>query len=394
MKKCVDCGNNPIPHMYLWIDSTLTVVTNTLSQSVFGSVFEHTHFSRAADVFAEQFVKVNLLLGFMKRSTVLLDERNGRAEVLFAEAKKRGIPIVHLSFFGLSTDTYIATVNDREIVISSSPRAPKTKSISSTWLDDKAIFKKKLEQAGFPVPLGGSANTFSQAKEIFSRIEKPVVVKPRIGSRGRHTTTMISTVADLKKAFVSAKKLCHWVVVEEHIIGDVYRATIIDGVVEGVLGASPPRVKGDGIHTIGELVLQKNIEREDRVKEIALTSAHLDFLNRVGRKIRDLPKKDEIIDLIEKVGLSYGGLSSEDTNVTHPKMMDVMSRVGKYLADPLLGLDFIIPDIRRSPEEQRWGITECNAAPFIDLHHHPLHGKPRNIAAKVWDYVERHIDEF
>jgi D-alanine-D-alanine ligase-like ATP-grasp enzyme len=56
----------------------------------------------------------------------------------------------------------------------------------------------------------------------------------------------------------------------------------------------------------------------------------------------------------------------------------------------LLGFDFIVPDVTKSPDEQKFGIIECNAVPFINLHHSPLIGEPQNVAGALWDYIVAH----
>lgn len=85
-------------------------------------------------------------------------------------------------------------------------------------MDDKGIFKKTCKKNGIPVPDGGVARTFEEAKAIFDRIQKPVIVKPRLGSRGRHVVTYVRNYEDLRHAFKIARQLCLWVIVEEQII--------------------------------------------------------------------------------------------------------------------------------------------------------------------------------
>jgi cyanophycin synthetase len=81
-------------------------------------------------------------------------------------------------------------------------------------MDDKAVMREKFKVAGLPIARGGCASNFKQALEIFNSIGGEVIVKPRTGSRSRHTTTYITTPEALKIAYDKAKQLSPWVVVE------------------------------------------------------------------------------------------------------------------------------------------------------------------------------------
>ena len=79
--------------------------------------------------------------------------------------------------------------------------------------------------------------------------------------------------------------------------------------------------------------------------------------------------------------------------VVHPAVIQILGgviQVGDIYkdADPLVGVDFIMEDARVPWQEQeRCGVIECNSLPFIDLHHYPLYGEPRNVAGALWDIV-------
>jgi cyanophycin synthetase len=216
-------------------------------------------------------------------------------------------------------------------------------------------------------------------------------VKPRFGSRGRHTTTFVSTLVDLKVAYKSARELSWPVIVEEHLTGSVYRATCVDGKLVGILAGDPPRITGDGVHTIKELIDTKNATRPERVGEVKYTEKLTAFLARQQYTLETVLPAGLRIDLSEKIGLSYGGCSREDTAVTHPKLQAELARAAKVVGDPLLGFDFIAPSITADPDTMKWGIIECNSVPFINLHHDPLEGTPVNAAAAVWDWIERDL---
>ena len=317
-----------------------------------------------------------------------------RGKVLWQEANQRGILMRNFIVYGRSVDVYQAIVCGKRIYFNGLPRPLKTKSGSELWLDDKELLKKRLQQASLPVARGGSFSHWGKLLETFHQLDKPVIVKPRLGSRGRHTTTNVFTVEELKQAFKIAKQLCYLVIMEEHLEGSVYRATLVDGKLVGLLRGDPPRIIGDGVHTIAELVDIKNKIRHPAVSEVLIGDQHLEFLARGDWKPDGVPAAGESIDLLEKIGVSYGGWRAEVIKETHPDIKNIMERAAAAVGDPLVGFDFIIKDITLSPQGQKWGIIECNGTPFIDLHHEPLEGEPSNVAGRLWDYVEENVNQF
>ncbi len=307
-----------------------------------------------------------------------------RGKVLWEEAKQRGIQMRAMKLFGRVLDVYTATKDDKTIMFMGLPR-PKNAGAVLELLDDKWEMKKRFLKSGIPTPAGGEAVRWSEAKKIFSEIRKPVIVKPRTGSRGRHTTTLITTLEELQKGFKRAKQLCHWVIIEEHLDGPVYRGTVINYELQGVLRGDAPSVIGDGTHTIRELVQLKNETPHPGVADIALSGDTDIFLARQNLALDTIaPPKREIF-LTEKIGVRYGGSSSEDFDICHPDTKHLFVEAAKIMGDYILGFDFIIPDITKSYKEQRSGFIECNSLPFINLHHDPLLGTPRNVAAAVWN---------
>ncbi len=391
--KCRACGNNPTPHALAWFSESLTLMLNSLNQLV-GNSFINRGFSRGFEWFTTGALLFFRKIGVVKINTDPAQIPGLRGKVLWDEAVKRGIPIHTILFAGKGTDTYGVTIGKKQLYFSGIPRLPHTPSGSEWWMDDKAILKKKLQAAGLPVARGGVFSRYSPLVKMFAALEKPVIIKPRLGSRGRHTTTNIFEEKDLYKAFKSAKQLCYWVIMEEHLVGSVYRGTCIDGVLVGVLRGDPPRITGDGIHTINELVVEKNNHKHQQVHDVVLGSEHAEFLARQGHTFDTVLPAGKTIDLIEKIGISYGGYSAEVTAVVHPEIKRSLEAAARIVGDPILGFDFIIEHIADDPTRQKWGIIECNGVPFINLHHFPIEGASNNVARHVWDFVEKNIDQF
>ena len=350
------------------------------------------------------FVKIGLALKILSFNNDISQCKVPRAKVLWQEAIRRGIEMRELLLFGKPFDCYTASYKQKaisyQLVFSGLPRPEEGNNSRLDLMDDKAVFKTWLEKEKIPISKGGSVWSFNQAKKVFRQIQKPVIVKPRAGSRGRHSTTFVDTEAELRKAFKIAKKLCFWVMVEEQLMGPVYRATLINFELCGVLRGDPPQVMGDGENSIRELIGIKNREKPSGVNDIVIDEGMGRFIERqisnqsLNFKAQTLnpifnyiPKRGEIVSLSEKIGLNYGGSSREDYEICHSDNKELFVAAAKVVRDPIVGFDFIIPDITKSWKEQRCGFIEANSLPFINLHHYPLLGKPRNVAAKVWDMM-------
>jgi D-alanine-D-alanine ligase-like ATP-grasp enzyme len=309
-----------------------------------------------------------------------------RARALFHEASKRGIVMTGYALGGKSLDYYRATFPEgREIHFFGLPRPFVRRYKGERWMDDKSVLKKRLGIANIPVPNGGSFSTFFSLRKAFLKMKKPVVLKPRRGSRGDHTTTYIYTENDLFHAYQIAKQVCHFVVLEEHLHGPVYRGTVIDGRVVGVLAGEPPRVIGDGVHTIAGLVEQKNRTRDPLVAEVRLTLPFIQFLLRSSYTLATIIPRGTAIDLSQKIGVRHGGTSTECTQDVHPELVRVLEDAARIVDDPIIGFDFILQDVSKSPLTQRWGIIEANSLPFIHLHDEPSIGTHNNVAKYIWD---------
>ena len=175
--------------------------------------------------------------------------------------------------------------------------------------------------------------------------------------------------------------------VEEQLLGPVYRATVVNFELSGVLRGDSPVVMGDGAKTIEELIKQKNALSHSGVKNILIDKTTEVFLLRQNLTLSSVPQKGEKINLTEKIGVGYGGSSSEDFEICHPDNKELFVGAAKVLGDPIVGFDFIIADITKSWKQQKCGFIEVNSLPFINLHHDPLLGQPRNVAAKIWDML-------
>lgn len=391
---CPDCGNAPVNHFIEKTSIILQWILEPITHQ-FDKIWSWLEPTVGPFLFNTIAPHLFLFLTKIHLGTISYapDEgTGGRARCFWNEAKRRGIAMWEFKLFGLGRELFVASWKGKRIGFDGLPRAGTKTPPSLMWVDNKGIMRKKFAQAGIPVAKGGVVWNWHQAKKIFATISKPVIIKPNLGSRSRHTTTHIETLPELKRAYDKAKQLSPWIIIEEELSGMVHRGTVIGGKVIGILRREPACVIGDGMHTILELI---EIENKNPLRtgpifhKITLHDPEHDKeLARVALTLKSIPEKDRVVTLSQKASRGLGGGASDLTDEAHPDNRALLESIAKLLDDSLVGIDFIMDDVRISWKEQpHAGIIECNSLPFIDLHMFPLTGKIRNTPGALWDLI-------
>lgn len=385
VSKCLYCGNNPTPHKFTKVNDFFGTFLEKLDSKTHKSATRNKveYFMKSLIIGIIETMNGKFPLRFVKEDLAMDQSRN---KVLWLSAKERGIKMEELYFGGRKLNYYKANLPGKTIYFDGLPIPDELDTSSESWLNNKGILKERLVEEGVPVPKGRSFTTtdWSGLLEYFKDLEKPVIIKPANGSRGRHTTTFIYNEEQLREAYEIVKQIAYAFIVEEHLVGSVYRGTIVNGELVGVLRGDPPRIVGDGKHSIGELIDIKNASKHSLVKDVLKDEKMKQFLARNNYNFDSILDEGKTIDLTEKIGVGYGGYKAEEIHITHPKIKEYLVKAGKMVNYPIMGFDFIIEDITKSPDEQKWGIIECNSLPFIDLHFEPLEGPSINVGDYIW----------
>lgn len=391
-KGCVDCGDGAINHKLVFASLFIDEVFAPFGAPfrIFRPIGFWLH--GIEDALSPLFFKTFVLLGLAKKITEPDEHTMLLALVLWEEAKKRGITMWEFRLFNLPRNLFLARYpNGKEVAFEGIPE-PKGGNRKVWWMDNKRILKKKFSKLGFPIASGGSASALVYARDVFRRITPPVIVKPALGSGSRHTILHIQTEEELDRAFRIAHQVSPFVVIEEELVGPVYRATVVNGKLQATLRRDPPHVVGDGVSTILELIEKAN-ENPKRsgpyYSKLQLNEKAREELSYQGLTESSVIPKGKKAYLHQKVNWSLGGTTADVTDDVHEDNKVLFEEVCKALNAPITGIDFIIEDISRSwKEQERCGVLECNSMPFFDNHHLPFEGTPRNVAAAIWDMVQ------
>jgi glutathione synthase/RimK-type ligase-like ATP-grasp enzyme len=383
-KTCSACGTSPVNHQLLFIGDIIEETAGRLSDKIF--FFTKGNFWRqiATEIEKSLFTIASMIF-LVRFDTDIEKALTGRSKLIWEEAQRRGIEMKQLVILGKHVELYRAKINGKNIYFQSLPIPSRFKQTGYLWLDDKFKLYEKLTFAGIPAPRAKKIITLKSAITAFNELTKPVIIKPRNGSRARHTTTNIKTEEELKRALSLVRQITLFSVIQEHLFGSVYRATVINGKLVGFFRGNPPQITGDGKKNIQQLIEDKNANRPERLSETIIGEDLITFIKRQGYTLSSILNNGITINLSGKTGRMYGGYTEEMLPKVHPKMHEIFKKAGLVVEAPVVGFDLITEDPTKDPDLQRWGIIECNSLPFIDLHYFAFEGEPINLAKNIWD---------
>lgn len=398
-RPCLDC--DPLQCGAVHISDRIMNVVDIIFDALCGPLKETNFLKKVNDLFAPTVLRLGTIARIFKEIPLTHDlepQIYNRTLVVFREARKQGMAMTVFTFRGRCTKFFALMVQGEKLVFDELPTI--TLKGDDVPFSDKFILKCELRKRGLPTPEGRVFKTVSEAIEAADTLGYPLVVKPRRGSLSKHTTCGIVNEDELRKAVKSAKMIAREIVVERHVVGNVFRVTVVGGRVGACCLREAPHVIGDGVGSISTLVAQKNADprrgpahqKNSTLHHISITPTSCTLLVAQGMTLNSIPVQGEKVYLHSKVILGAGADIHDCTDAMHPGNRKLFEDVAKIWNAPLIGFDAIFQDISRPWQEQECGIIEANSKPYIDMHHVPVTGQPRNIAKLLLDYVlTKHI---
>jgi len=363
------------------------ILENKFSKSIFG----------LHKIILYNLFKTLLIVRVLKEVGIAGDDEtvSNRTLVVVREAAKRGIVVKSFKFLGEgSTNFFSAEIKNKKIFFEVLPTEEIAK-IAKVDFDDKYEFKRILQSANFPRAEGERFSKIKPALAYAKKLGFPLTVKPNNSSLSKHITCDIQNEADLKKAIRIAQIINPYFIVEKFIRGYTHRITLVNHKMAGCCMRESPNVIGDGIHTVTELIEIKNRHPwrgEAHQKNFTLHKIIADenarsFLAKRGLAFESVLPKGTKAYLRNKIILKCGADIHDKTDEVHPDNITLFQKVSRLCGAPLIGLDFICQDISQPYHQQECAVLEANSLPYIDMHHYPVTGKPRNVASLIMDYV-------
>lgn len=307
---------------------------------------------------------------------------------LVEEADHRDIPFIRLndqSLVQLGYGVYQKRIQATTTV--------NTNMISVDIAGNKHATKKLLGDMGVPVPKGFRIRDIEDLEDTISDVGYPIVIKPLDGNHGKGATVGIKSLEDAKIAFEKAKEYSRYIIVEKQLIGEDFRALVVNNRLIAVAERVPAHVVGDGKLTIQQLIDKTNEDprrgygHENVLTQIDIDNQTLRCIRKAGYELDTVLTKGERLLLKTTANISTGGTAIDRTDEVHPENVFLFERIAKIIGLDVAGVDVIAPNVSEPLRENGGGIIEVNAAPGFRMHLAPSEGIGRNVAEHVIDML-------
>lgn len=266
-----------------------------------------------------------------------------------------------------------------------------TTNVAMAVANDKNLTNNLWRAAGVQAPTGyflSRKDTKEYWLEVFHSLQKPLVVKPTYGVQGKAVYLGITDTEAyckaVEQAFNFSTDKYAGVLVEQTCPGNEYRILLTREKVLGIVYRRPANVVGDGVHTIEELILEKNKDPKRGTDDTyALFQIQIDDDVRETLKVQDktlqyVPKKDERVFVRRVSNIARGGDSIDITDSVHSSVKELALQAIRAIPGlAFAGLDMMTTDITKDQATQQYAFIEINESPGFCIQAFPAEGTPR-----------------
>jgi len=298
-------------------------------------------------------------------------------KVITDQARKEGYNIIP---FPKSKKMVILNKKGKDEIWLNQSLTHLTPYISFEIIKDKFLTNLYLKRYGFPVPPQKQCASINDCK-TFLKKHKKIVVKPKIGVRGRGITVGVTNFNQLKKSFPEAKKVHNEVIAEKFVAGIDHRVLVIDYKKIFAAQRIAAHVIGNGVKKISQLISEKNANpfRKKMKRLIIKDKITRETLKEQKLTMSSVPEKGQVVYLRKTANLATGGEAIDITNKLSAKIKKLSIEIAKSFQVPVVGIDYLSEGINKKPVY----ITELNLIPGLLIHHYPDKGRSYNVAKEI-----------
>ncbi len=372
---------------------------STLKQGVYNVIFRF--FDEEAGIYAGK-AAVNIVNSILEEKDINIPEiiknlteiREKRmfgpsTQAIIDAASKREIPFLRLDDYNLiqlGTGRY--QKRTRATITSD------TSLIAVETADNKHLTTLMLKDAGIPVLKTIKTNKLEEIISFQNSINQAIVIKPIDSYLGKNSTVNIKSEKDITDGFSLAGEFGDFVIAQPYLEdANSYRFLIIDFKFVAASELQPPKITGNGVSTIKELIdiLNKEQDRlpgdKNKLTKVEIDTMTERIIKSKNYTLNTILSDGEKLILKNSGNPKLGGSSTNVTNNVHPFNVFLAERAAKVIGLNVAGVDFLSPNIEEPISENGGVVLEVNAAPDFRMHINPTDGEKIDVADNLTEML-------
>jgi len=257
---------------------------------------------------------------------------------------------------------------------------------------NKAAVHRLLRAEGLSVPEHAlfSLSELDSGCRFQHAHPKGCVVKPANGYGGQGVTTHVRSASEVRKAAILASLYDRDLLIEAQIPGESYRLLILEGRMIHAVRRSGPRLYGDGVSTVRQLVEAENARRRgmghpeldvdrDCVFTLDYQGLGPDSVPGQGREVLVKSVNDPMRKYVE-VRTVY---TDTVTDLICDAIRQDAEAAARVVGSDFLGVDVITTDPSLPLHRSGGVINEVNTTPALHHHYDPTRERYPEVAVQV-----------
>ncbi|MCB1777368.1 MAG: N-acetylglutaminylglutamine synthetase [Candidatus Competibacteraceae bacterium] len=284
------------------------------------------------------------------------------ARIIVDDARRRGIAVDILD----ASHGYFRLSQGGRSIICRESLSELTTAIAMSRCDDKRVTRNALTASGLRMPAQILADDPETVRDFLARHQR-VVVKPARGEQGHGVQVDLRTPDAVEAAVAIAQRFCDDVIIEEMVEGEDLRVIVIGYQMVAAATRRPAKITGDGHQNIRTLIEKQSRRRQAATggeSHIPLDTETLRCIEAADYTLDSVLPAGQHLWVRKTANLHTGGTIHDVTHQVHPHLRDVAEQAARALEIPVVGFDFMVPDLAG----EDYAIIEANERPGLANH--------------------------
>ncbi len=240
----------------------------------------------------------------------------------------------------------------------------------------------------FPIVKGDTSE--ADMSEMLSLA--PLVVKPNKASLSNGLTLDVTTKQQLIAAIERARQFSPKVLVQQQVEGEEVRFVVLNGEVSAAILRQKPRVTGDGIRTVGELIDRENKARlQIDVPYLRYPQLKSPIIQEDALPMEKIPAKGEVMILGKGTMIRSGASMYNITSTIHQSYINTATKFAQALGNGFVVVDMFVQDTSKPLTNDNYTFIEFNLSPVVKLFYSCRDGNQYDILKQLIPLIDQAI---